>query len=196
MPASALRLQIVRALAQMTQSTPAEIEALFELSKPVARARVAPPRSGRPSPVGLERQILRLLVAHPGLGAGLDQDALDVLARLAPERAEVLLQLVTASRTMGEHASFAALAEQLRASGNEFDDLIAEIAADQESDSDAARLELAGALRQTKMKLVKSEMEGLAAAGLQTEEGRQRYRELMLLQEQLRRQAEAEIAQR
>ncbi|RJG02069.1 DNA primase [Noviherbaspirillum sedimenti] len=196
LPASALRLQIVRALAQMTQSTPAEIEALFELSKPVARARVAPPRSGRPAPVGLERQILRLLVAHPALGAGLDQAALDVLARLAPERAEILLQLVTVSRAMGEQASFAALAEQLRASGSEFDDLIAEIAADQESDANAARLELAGALRQTKMKLVKTEMEQLAAAGLQTEEGRQRYRELMLLQDQLRREAEAEITQR
>jgi len=196
LPASALRLQIVRGLAQMTQSTPAEIEALFELAKPVARARVAPPRSGRPAPVGLERQILRLLVAHPALAAGLDQDALDVLAQLAPERAEILLQLVVTSQEMGEHASFAALAEQLRASGAEFDDLIAEIAADQESDADAAALELAGALRQTKMKFVKTEMERLAAAGLQTEEARQRYRGLMLQQDQLRRQAEAEIAQR
>ncbi|QAU35574.1 DNA primase [Janthinobacterium sp. 17J80-10] len=196
LPASALRLQIVRGLAQMTQSTPAEIETLFELAKPVARTRAAPPRSGRPAPVGLERQILRILVAHPALAAELDQDALDVLARLAPERAEILLQLVTASRAMGEHASFAALAEQLREAGGEFDDLIAEIAADQESDGDAARLELAGALRQTKMKFVKTEMEQLAAGGMQTDAARQRYRELMLLQDQLRRQAESEIAQR
>ncbi len=196
MPASALRLQLVRALAQLTQSTPAEIEALFELTQPVARIRVAPPKKGRPAPVGLERQILRLLVAHPALAAGLDQDALDVLGRLAPERAEILLQLVEASRAMGEHASFAALAEQLRASGGEFEDLIAEIAADQESDADAARLELAGALRQTKMKLLKAEMEQLVSTGLQTEEARQRYRELMLLQDQLRRQAEAETGSR
>ncbi|HCY63585.1 MAG TPA: DNA primase [Oxalobacteraceae bacterium] len=195
MPASALRLQIVRALAQMTQSTPAEIEALFELARPVARARVAPPKSGRPAPVGLERQILRLLVAHPELAAGLDQDALDVLAQLAPERAEILLQLIGATRAMGEQATFAALAEQLRASGGEFEDLIAEIAADQESDSDTARLELAGALRQTKMKHLKAELEQLAAGGLQTEEARQRYRELMLTQDQLRREAQAESGQ-
>jgi DNA primase len=195
MPASALRLQIVRALAQMTQSTPAEIEALFDLAKPVARARVAPPRSSRPAPVGLERQILRILVAHPELAAGLDQDALDVLSRLAPERAEILLQLVATSQSMGEHATFAALAEQLRASGGEFEDLIAEIAADQESDSNTARLELAGALRQTKMKLLKTEMEQLAAGGLQAEEARQRYRQLMLLQDQLRREAQTESSQ-
>jgi DNA primase len=192
MPASALRLQIVRALAQMTQSTPAEIEALFELSKPVARARSAPPKTSRPAPVGLERQILRILVAHPELAASLDQDALDALAMLAPERAEILRQLVTVSRAMGEHATFAALAEQLRASGGEFEDLIAEIAADQESDSNTARLELAGALRQTKMKLLKVEMEQLALSGMQTEEARQRYRQLMLLQDQLRREAQTE----
>ncbi|MFS2116245.1 DNA primase, partial [Herbaspirillum frisingense] len=47
LPASALRLQIVRSIAQATQSTAAELEALFELEKPVARVRAAPPRSKR-----------------------------------------------------------------------------------------------------------------------------------------------------
>ncbi len=197
LPASGLRLQIVRSLAQLTQSTPAEIEALFELAKPVARTRSAPPpRSNRPAPAGLERQILRLLVAHPSLAAELDQVARDALGQLAPDRAEMLAQLLQASAAMGAQATFAALAEQLRASGPEFDDLIAEIAADQESDIDAVRLELAGAIRQTKTKILKAEMQQLAATGLQTEPARQRYREVMLLQEQLRREAEAEIAKR
>ena len=61
MTPTSLRLQIVRGLASITESSPAEIESLFELSKPVSVARKAPPRQGRPEPVGLELQIVRIL---------------------------------------------------------------------------------------------------------------------------------------
>src|SRR5690606_19119699 len=144
LPPSALRLQIVRGLAQLTESTPAEIETLFELAQPVAKARVAPPRAKRTAPVGLEPQITRLLVAH----------------------AEMLAQLVTAARELGTHAVFATLAETLRASGPDFEPLIAEIAAEPETDLDAARLELAGAIRQSRMKALRDELEQLVAGGL------------------------------
>ncbi|WP_420473090.1 DNA primase [Noviherbaspirillum sp. ST9] len=187
MPPSALRLQIVRALAQQTQTAPAEIEALFELAQPVARTKVAPPRTKRTPPMGLERQMIRLLVAHPSLADVLDQAALDAVAQLAPDNAAMLMQLIDACRALGPHANFAALAEQLRAQSSDFDVLIAEIAADSESEVDTARLELAGAVRQTKMQLLKGELERLATTGLATEEARARYRELMQKQEQLRR---------
>jgi DNA primase len=196
LPPSSLRLQIVRSLAQATQTTAAEIEALFELVQPIARARLAPPRSKRTAPLGLERQIMRLLVAHPVLAAELDDAALDALAHFAPDRAEMLAQLIVASREMGVQASFAVLAEHLRVAGPDFEPLIAEIAAESETEVDVARIELAGAIRQTKMKILKAELDQLAITGLQQEEERMRYRELMLQQEQLRRQAEAEIALR
>ncbi|RZI43603.1 DNA primase [Herbaspirillum sp. HC18] len=187
MPPSGLRLQIVRGLAQQTQTTPAEIEALFELAQPVARAKVAPPRTKRTAPMGLERQMIRLLVAHPSLAGGLDEDALDAVAQLAPDNAAMLKQLIEACVALGPQANFAALAEQLRALNSDFDPLIAEIAADSESELDTARLELAGAIRQTKMQVLKAELERLATTGLATEEARARYRELMQQQEQLRR---------
>jgi DNA primase len=187
MPPSALRLQIVRGLSQQTQTTPAEIEALFELVQPVARTKVAPPRTKRTPPMGLERQMIRLLVAHPSLAAGLDQAALDAVAQLAPDNAAMLMQLIEACEALGPQANFAALAEQLRAQSSDFDALIAEIAADSESELDTARLELAGAVRQTKMQVLKAELERLAITGLATEEARSRYRELMQKQEQLRR---------
>ncbi|KRB88447.1 DNA primase [Noviherbaspirillum sp. Root189] len=196
MPPSALRLQIVRGLAQLTQTTPAEIEALFELVQPVARKRAAPPRAKRTPPIGLERQMIRLLVAHPSLAVGLDQAALDAVAQLAPDNAAMLTQLIEVCHGLGETANFAALAEQLRGVGSDFDPLIAEIAADTESDLDAARLELAGAVRQTKMQVLKAELDRLAISGLATEEARIRYRELMQQQEQLRRQAEVETTLR
>jgi DNA primase len=108
----------------------------------------------------------------------------------------MLTQLIDACRALGEHANFAALAEQLRAQGPDFDGLIAEIAADTESDPQAARLELAGAVRQTRMQVLKGEMERLVVAGLATDQARQRYRELSQQQEQLRREAEVENRQR
>jgi len=97
---------------------------------------------------------------------------------------------------MGNQANFAALAEHLRAGGSDFDPLIVEIAAAPESEIETVRAELAGAIRQTKMKLLKAELDQLAAAGLGTEEARTRYRELTLQQDHLRRQAVDEIAQR
>ena len=199
LPASGLRLQIVRSLAALTQSTPGEIEALFELKQPVAHLRAPPPRGKRTAPVGLERQIMRLLVTHPVLTGELDQGALAALAHVAPDGAAMLMQLVEAGREIGAGASFAAMAEHLRTENGEkgdFDALIAEVAAASESEFETARLELAGAVRQTKMKLLKAELDQLAASGLASREAQQRYRELMIEQEQLRRQAEAEIAQR
>jgi DNA primase len=196
LPASALRLQIVRSLAQLTHTTPAEIETLCELSKPVARTRAAPPRSSRQAPVGLERQIMRILVAQPILVADIDQSALDAISQLAPDRAEMLGRLVEAIRSLGEQASFAMLTERLRTENDEFDELITEIAAEQESDVDAVRLELAGAVRQTKMRVLTEESKRLAASGLPDEASKQRFQEILLQLNQLRRQAESEVIQK
>lgn len=192
MPPSALRLQIVRGLAQATQTTPAEIEVLFELAQPVARAKIAPPRTKRTPPMGLERQMIRLLVAHPSLAVQLDKAAMDAVARIAPDNAAMLIQLIDACMALGPQANFAALAEQLRALSSDFDLLIAEIAADTESELETARLELAGAVRQAKIQMLKVELERLATTGLATEEARARYRELTQEQEQLRRCAAVE----
>jgi DNA primase len=196
MPPSALRLQIVRSIAQMTQTTPAEIEALFELAQPVARAKVAPPKSRRTAPAGLERQIMRILVAHPALAREMDHSAISAVVEATPDQAEMLQQLIAAALALGENANFAALSENLRASGSDFDNIIAEIATEPESDVDVVRLELAGAIRQTKIKLIKVEIDRLAAAGLASDEARARYRELTQMQEQLRRQAAQENAAR
>ena len=192
MPPSALRLQIVRSLAQLTQTTPAEIEALFELTQPVARVKVAPPRAKRTPPMGLERQMIRLLVAHPSLAANLDQSALGAVAQLAPDNAALLMLLIEACLALGEQANFAALAEQLRAASSDFDALIAEVASDTESDPQTARLELAGAVRQTKMQVLKAEQQRLVETGLTTQDLQARYRELMQQQRQLQSEAEVE----
>ncbi len=194
MPPSALRLQIVRGLAQQTESSAEEIERLCELSRPVARARQAPPRARRAAPQSLERQIARLLLAHPQLVAELDASALAAAASLSEENG-MLTRLIGAIHALGGEAGFAALAEGLRHESTDFDTLIAEVAAEFDPSPEAARKELAGALRQAETRMVKTEMEQLAQSGLPDEEARLRYRELMARQEALRRAAQADAGQ-
>jgi DNA primase len=198
MAPSSLRLQLVRSLANATQTTPAEVEALFELSKPVAVApqRAAPPKRGsRSAPEGLEKKVIRLVMAQPMLAAQIDDASLAALAHVSPDGGALLSQLITEARAMGDQANFAGLAERLRAAGPEFDALIGAIAADSEYDADSARMELAGAIRQTRLKLLNMEMEKLAASAM-TPEMYVRYRELMAEREQLKQQAVTEAGGR
>lgn len=187
LPPSALRLQIIRGLAQMTESTPAEVENLFELAKPVSAGRKAIPKTKRTAPVGLERQIIRLLVTHPALAAELDASALEAVAGVASDQASMLSKLVEMCLAMGQQASFAALAEFLRAEGPDFEGLIAEIASETDSELEGSRGELQGAIRQVKMRVVEDEMERLVATGLREDVQRARYRELMELRGRLKR---------
>jgi DNA primase len=196
MTPTALRLQIVRGLAQLTQTTPSEIEVLFELAKPVAVARKAPPRTGRPVPVGLELQIVRLLVAHPPLALDIDEPALAAFQFFGAEPAERLAQLVASAQSMGPNGSFAAFAQHLKSQGDEYDGIISDVVKESESDFDAVRLFLRGAIRQVKNDALKQELSQLFAAGLSSDEIGVRYRELTSQQDQLLREAQAELANR
>jgi DNA primase len=196
MAPSSLRLQIVRGLASITQSTPAEIEALFELAKPVSVARRAPPRQGRPQPVGLELQILRHLVAHPPLSLELDDAALQSFDFFGPESAERLRQLVAAGQALGPNGGFAALSQHLKEAGVEYDALIAEIASEPESDLDSVKLWLVATVRQLKFDALKQELNQLFSSGLTSDQMGVRYREITAIQNQLKLEEEAEKAAR
>lgn len=196
MTPTALRLQIVRGLAQLTQTTPSEIEVLYELAKPVAVARQAPARTGRPVPVGLELQIVRILIAHPPLAQEVDQSALAAFQYFGAEPAERLAQLVAQAQALGPQGSFAAFAQHLKAQGDEYDSIIAEIVQEPESEFDAVRLFLRGAIRQVKNDALKQELSQLFAAGLSSEQIGVRYREITAQQDQLLREAQAETAHR
>jgi len=196
MTPSSLRLQIVRGLASMTQSTPAEIESLFELSKPVATARRAPPRQGRPEPVGLELKMLRILVAHPHLALLLDEQALQAFDYFGEESSDRLRHLVETAQALGEHGTFAALSQQLREVTSEYDAMIAEIAAEPENEVDGDRIVLLSSVRQIKMDSLKQELNQLFSSGLTPDQVSARYREIVAQQDLLAREAAAEMAPR
>ncbi|MGX4641951.1 DNA primase [Massilia sp. SYSU DXS3249] len=195
MTPSSLRLQIVRGLASLTDSTPAEIESLFELSKPVSVAKKAPPRQGRPEPVGLELQIVRILVAHPALSLHLDESALQAFDFFGQESADNLRYLVGMAQALGEYGTFAALCEQLKEAGSYYDHIIAEIASEPESDPDADRVWLVSAVRQIKKDALKQELNQLFSKGLTPDQVSTRYREITAQQQFLDRE-ELEAATR
>jgi len=197
MPASALRLQLLRQLAQITDSTVQELESLFELARPVTSGRAmkaAPPAVRRRPPVELERKVLRILLAHPEFAADLDDNALRALGQGAPDHGEMLRAVAQAARAVSGGAGFAALAETLRDQGGDLDKLIAEVAAETPSEPELARRELAGAVRQTTLRLLRAEQEQLAAGGLPDEASRNRYRELAGAIDRLRQEAERDVA--
>jgi DNA primase len=196
MTPSSLRLQIVRGLASMTQSTPAEIESLFELSKPVATARRAPPRQGRPEPVGLERKMLRILVSHPHLALELDEVALSSFDYFGEEGADRLRHLIETAQALGQHGTFAALSQQLHEVTNEYDGMIAEIAAEPENEVDADRIVLMSSVRQIKMDVLKQEQNQLFSSGLPSDQISTRYREIAAQLDLLDREATAAMAPR
>ena len=190
MPVSALRLQLLRQLAQVTESTVQEIESLFELEARVTSKRAPTPAVRRKPPVELERQVLRLLLTHPSLALALDDRELEMISRTAPDSGAMLKMVVSAARSIPEDASFAALAEALREQGADLDGMMAEIAAEPSSDLAFAKRELAGAVRQTAIRSLKSEQDHLAANGLSSEQERARYREIMQDLEKLRAAAD------
>ncbi|MCE3265268.1 MAG: primase [Pseudoduganella sp.] len=196
MTPTALRLQIVRGLATMTQSTPGEVEQLFELAKPVAANKKAPPRNRREQPVGLELKLIRVMLCHPTLSLQLDDDALLAFTHFGQEAAERLVWLVVQAQSLGEQGSFAALSQLLKESGSDYDALIGEIAAAPEPDIDGERLWLTATVRHLKMDALKQELDQLFSAGLSSEEIGVRYREITAKQDQLRKEAEGELSAR
>lgn len=198
---SSLRLQIVRGLAQLTQTTPLEIETMFELEQPVTRVRVASARAKRSAPMGLERQMMRIILAHPSLAQLMDAPALAAAEELAPDGAQMLTQLVNAAQAMGVHAQFAALSDQLRSTnsdlaGQGFDELIAEISRQSETDIELCTQELIWAIRNMKIQQIKTEQVRLTHQGLQSETDKLRFYELKKQLDELNRQNREEVAPR
>ncbi|MBS1188072.1 MAG: dnaG [Burkholderiaceae bacterium] len=190
MPSSALRLQIVRGLAQIAQTTAAELETVLDLSRPLSRAVKTPSRNKRLQPVGIERKIMRLLLAQPALVHELDAEAAEAIAGFAPDRAGMLAQLLETALSIGEQVNFALLSEQLRLASSDFDELITEIASAREFDPELTRAELADAILQIRMRTITAELNRLSSSGLDINQLGERYRELTRKKEALRHQFE------
>lgn len=139
---------------------------------------------------------MRMLVAHPPLTLQIDEAALAAFQHLGPDAAHSLGQLVGVGQALGEHGSFAALAQQLKELGSEYDEIIGEIAAGSESDYDSERSWLVSTIREIKLNALKAELQQLFASGLPSEKIGVRYREITQEQGELERERDAELVNR
>lgn len=184
---SALRLQILRKLAQITQTPDDELEAFLGMNKHVLPSRRMPVRSPRPPVVGLERQVMRLLLMYPQFATRLNESDVGTIADFSPDKGELLRTVLDGIHDLGEQGSYATLVEYLRSSGVNCEQLVLETL-EREYEEELALLELEGAVRQIRLRMLASEMEKILSSSMETEEKALRYNELRKQQDNLQKE--------
>jgi len=164
MPAGALRLQLVRELAEAARNAPEELEALFGLNP----WRRLPARSGRGRPVpteiaDLKQHILERLLAFPDLAVEFSEA---IAAECADSRAELDLRIGEIWRCAASASGLTSGAlQELLGDSDYAADYQAAAARELQAGADAqtARAELAGAFAKLELRRVNAELEALAA---------------------------------
>jgi DNA primase len=176
MQPNALRMQIVRELAEKCRLSPEEVSQLCELGPAgIARPRAAPARVLRNPVTPLAEQLLRLLVLSPGLALTLSDEHRALLD--APEMSPVI-ELIATVRASGATSS-AMLFEATRES--RYAGFYQEVAARSLTDvpdDETARTILADVLLKLESQRVESEYQRLNAKEVRNETERLRLQEL------------------
>jgi DNA primase len=184
MPAHALRLQLVRELAEKSRLSPEEVAQLCELgSTAAARAQAAPARVARKPITSLEDRILHLLVSSPELVHTLSADQQALLD--TPEMAPVM-ELIETIRESGA-SSTSALFEAARDSQNArlYEEIAANSLADAADEATAKEI-LGDVLLKLESQRVESELKQLYASNALNETERRRIQELSKRQAELK----------
>ncbi|MCZ4052302.1 DNA primase [Oxalobacter sp. OxGP1] len=193
MAPSALRIQILKRLEQITQMPEDEMKTFLAFAASGSsgqhekRVRTRFPRSPRPPVVGLERQVMRLLLLYPEFAALLDEEAVGAISAFSPDKGGLLHAVLGAIAELGERLGYASLVEQLRADGVECEQLVRDTL-DREYEEEPARMELLGAVRQIRLRVLASEMEKLVSMSMDADEKKRRYLELRERQEALQKE--------
>lgn len=167
MPPGGLRLQIVRELAEITGTTPAEIEAICGLGSDAARVgRFDRPRpkARRQAPTGLEERVLQLLMRYPTLAARVDDETRAMLLD-GEQGSEVLAHLLARCDALPAGTNFAAFSEELAQSP--FAEVYANVRSAvlrEDIDEEAATLELDAAVNKLLAEPLQRELAVLQAA--------------------------------
>ena len=171
MQPNALRMQLVRELAERCRLSPDEVQQLCELIPVATRSRVLERGYPRAPVVPLAEQMLRMLVSNPSCAQNLTAEQRALID--SPEFAPVV-ELVNALTGSGVTTS-AMLIEATRES--RYAALYQDVAGQTlivEGNDDTAQADLAGVLNKLELDRVKSEYKQLTASGVRSE----RYQEL------------------
>jgi len=189
MQPNALRMQLVRELAEKCRLSPEEVSQLCELGLTgAARPRAAPARVLRNPVTPLAEQLLRLLVLNPGLALTLSNEHRSLLD--APDMSPVI-ELIATIRESGATSS-AMLFEATRESqyAGYYQDVAARSLTDV-PDDETARTVLADVLLKLESQRVESEYRRLNAKEVRNEAERQRLQELYRRMAELKGSASA-----
>ena len=174
--AAGLRLQIVKALAEVSRFAPDEVERLCELRALAKRSSAGPARHDRAPMLSPEKRLLRLLLDQPKLAEKISDEQrllLDSNSEYQPA-AELVRILKT-----GELASVAAILESARQSKyyQLYEEAVADtlMGMDDEQTADAV---VGGIFAQLELRQVQSEYERLSAKGVCDETERQRFQQV------------------
>jgi DNA primase len=195
MPAGALRLQLVRALAEVVGTAAEDLEALYGLSRarklPETRVNARGRSSARPVE-SLKSQILRRLLGYPGLAREFAPALAELLGE-AVDPVDLQINEVLTVATTSAYGSCAALLEAL--ADSEFADRYRMLCArDLQLDDDVAavRDELRDGVLAIEEAWVKSELDALARQEL-SDPVRERNRSLLRRLSELKHQRGAGV---
>ncbi len=118
LPAGALRMQLVRALATKTGASTEEILDSFQIAQTSAQRRLRPRRIERKPPQGLAERALTALIMYPALAHGLTASDLATLDEAAGDARDLITETVEAAKAQGHEVDFIAMSDALRESPN------------------------------------------------------------------------------
>jgi DNA primase len=171
-----LRLQIVKALAEVSRLAPDEVERLCELKSLAKRAAPAQPHHNRAPKMTSDKQLLCLLLDQPQLVSKIS-DEQRLLLDSNPEY-QPAAELVRVLKE-GRLATAAAILETMRQSKHFqlYEQAVADTLIDM-GDELAADADLAGILTQLELRHVESEYRRLSAKGVCDETDRQHFQKV------------------
>ena len=137
LPAGALRMQLVRALANTTGASLEEILESYQIAQ-AATQRARPRRIERKPPQGLAQRALTALIMYPVHAHALGASDLATLEEAAGDARDLIVETVEAARAAGPQVDFLAMSDALRASPNRetYETLMQEILAVEENRRD------------------------------------------------------------
>ncbi len=184
---SALRMQIVRKLGEITRTSSEELEKFLEFSSKPPSKKTILKRQERPQITSLSRQVVRVLMAYPELVFGLHEDEIEAVELFSPEDKQALSGIVNAAHAIGENVNFAVLTEYFRISGRDYDQLITEVVERTDFNVISAKKHLKDALLKIQIRLITDEL-NILTESKKALENPQYFRSLQQKQQLLQRQ--------
>jgi DNA primase len=213
LPAGALRMQIVRALATATGAAVEEILDSFQIKATTTTQRARPRRIERQPPQGLAQRALMALIMYPMHAQALTASDLVTLEEAAGDARDLIVETIDAAKAQGHDVDFLAMSDALRESPNReiYESLMQDILVDDENkrdlllrestadaggEEDATRRreqqelhahELRDTIRKMREQAIVIELARISSAGLHDPANVEAYRRLVDERERLRR---------